>query len=273
MTMSADDPNPKLHQSESLVLEMVSEGMQKATEEATETYGEELLQALLPQVAIGLSAPLAGVAGVMLAVLTKSIFAQTSGTDRKLDRLLGEPFKNATTTLKNILAESVADEAEEREATRRLTVAADLLDKAQALAEHESSEKRLHIRLYQCLAVALLHGGGAALRRHLKILGAVADASRAQALQETATAERVKVREPWIVSMEMMEIEKYDIHIEGSSPLQRSEAFWEKYLDSVEKDYRKRALAWEQKARDMEKFCELMEVVHKNWRAVLYAPK
>jgi len=59
--MSTPDNYSTLNDTESTVLRLVSDGLQKATEEATSKHGEELLKLILPAVAGSLAGPLARV--------------------------------------------------------------------------------------------------------------------------------------------------------------------------------------------------------------------
>ena len=279
--MPNEDDAGRLDDSESAVLHIISEGVKDAADEATKKHGEELLKHLLPVVVAGpLAGPLAAGVAAMVAVLIESLFKATNATERKLDRLIAEPFETATRTIKEILSEEVRNDPEEVEATRRLQHAADELEKAYTHAECEVPKKRLLVRAYQCLVAALLKGGGAAMRKHLEGFRVLAAAAREAAKHWTAAADRVKNREAGVMAEEM---ELYaqtsrlfapPMHRELAFPLGLpSEQQLQSFLASREAGHREQAETMEKRAKDLDTFCALAEVVHQNRRGILCAPK
>jgi hypothetical protein len=279
--MSTIGKNPTLDDADSTLLRIVSDGLQKAAEEAATKHGEELLKLILPAIAGSLAGPLASGAAAMMSALIQTVFKETSATDRKLDRMLGEPFKTAARTVEEVLSEEVQNDAEEAEATRRLQSAADRLEKAYTYAEGELQNKRLLVRVYQCLVTALLEGGGAAMRKYIAELRDLAMAAREASKRWIADADRVKNRADGVVADEL-ELYAEISRLTVISPARRELAFpkglpseeqLQSSLNARETSYRDHAARLEKNAADMEILCGLMEVVHQNRREILRVSK
>lgn len=278
--MTTESSGPNIDESDDLLLRIVSSGMEKAAEDAASRHGEDILKHLLPAVAGSLAGPLASGAAAMVSVLIETLFKKTNATDRKLDKMLGEPFKTAVRTVQDILSEEVSTDAEEAEATRRLQRAADRLDQAYTYTDGDLPSKRLTVRLYQALVAALVPGGGASMRKYLAHLRALANAARNEAKRCLAKAESVKNRDEGIVANEMrLYSEISRLH---APSFQRERPFpfglpskedLDSFLKAKEDGLRDRAAAFEKSAADMEALCSLIEVVHGNRAEILRSPK
>ncbi len=278
--MPSPEKEMTLDDSNSVVLTIVSDGLQKAAEDATAKYGGDLFKQILPVAAASLAGPLAAGAAAIVSALIESTFKQTGVTDRKLDLLLAQPFKTATRTVREILSEEVKSDAEEAEATRRLQHAADQLEEAFSYAENALPKKRLLVRLYQLFVAALLEGGGAAMRKHESELLELASAAHGESRRLIVAAERAKNRQDGIVA-EAMEV--FRLSSRNFAPVMQRERTFpmglpsneqiQSFIDARVARYREDAARLEKNAFDVEALCALMEVVHQSRREILRAPK
>lgn len=280
--MTPDD-DERIDEPQSTVLRIVSKGMSDAAAESTKQYGQELFKALLPaMLAAPLAGPMAAGAAAMVSTLIGTLFKETSATDRKLSKLLQEPFKTATRTIKRVMSEDVRDDAEEAYAARRLQFAADELERAYTFAEDEAPKKRLLVQVYQSLVAAFLEGGGAAMRKDLEEFRALVLVARERATRCIAEAERVRNRGDGVVAEELELWGKISTINQGGMVRRRegpfplglpSEEQLQSFLASREAGHRRRAADFEQWAEDMAAFCKLAEFVHQHRHEILRASK
>jgi len=267
--MPIDEENPELNESQSEVLNAVSIGMKEVASEAAKQQGTEMLKLLLPALLAG---PLAAGSAAMVVALIEGIFKETKSTDRKLDKLLGEPFKTARNTLKEILSEEVRNDAEQAYAARRLEGAAERLATAYSLAEEERPEKRQLVLVYRCLVVAFLDGGGAAMRSWLEEFRELAVVTRKKADYLTADAGRVEEHRK---NATEDAVKLYNI----SKRLDQRHGLIGASLDieeavRIDLDVTKvRAQKAARLATDLGDFCALVEFVYENRITILRSPK
>jgi len=273
---------PAIEDSESAVLKIISFGMANATEEAVKKIGEETItHLLLATIVAPVAGPLAAGAAALLSTIAKELFRETSAIERKLDKVLAQPFKTASRTVTQILSEEVRDDAEEARLTERLKTAADQLDVAYTYAEDAAPRKLLLVRLFQSLVAALLEGGGAALRRNLAELRELAAKARREAARWREDAERVRRRDPAIVSDIYSWHNKF-ANLPGSRPGAPSGVFVPSYLppehlssilQAQEDGDIRRAEEFDHNATALENLCTLLENVHESRRMILRAQK
>jgi len=280
--MQTHDEGTHIEETDIAVLQIIRLGMAQATEETIKKFGEDTLtQLLLATVAAPIAGPIAAGAAAMLTTLAKGVFRETSAIDRKLNKILAQPFKTASQTVRQVLSEEVRDSAEEARATERLKRAADQLDEAYTYAEADSPQRRLLVRVYQCLVAGLLEGGGAALRQYLGELRWLGARARDQANRERAAAARVRRRDPGVVA-EVYELRAklaqsnpalYKPLLMGGWVPPLPEAHLNEILDAQANGHIRRAEEYEQNAEALEQLCVLLENVHASKREILRADK
>ena len=269
-----------LDDSESAILRILGDGLQKASEEVVSKYGDRLLQQILPVAVSSLGGPVAAGAAALVAAIVENVFKQTSSTDRKLDKLLAKPFRTATRIIQDVLSEEVRSDAEEAEARRRLENAANQLEEAFTHAENDLPEKRLLVQVYQLFVAALLEGGGAAMRKHEGDLLRLANAAEAESKRLIGAADRALKREDGIVA-EAMETWRLSSRT-FASPTRRELTFpmglpssenIQDFIDARVSRYRQDATNLEKNAKDLRNLCAFMEKVHESRGEILRAPK
>src|SRR5438132_10919 len=128
--MPSDEEHSEIDESEIAVLKIIGEGMAEATKETIKKFGEETLTHLLWATAAPIAGPIAAGAAAMLMTFAKRLLAETNAVERKLNKILSQPFKTASRTVRQILSEEVRDSSEASRASERLKKAADQLDEA-----------------------------------------------------------------------------------------------------------------------------------------------
>lgn len=252
---------------ENRVLKIVSDGVQKASEETVKKYGEDLLKTVLPALLSAVIAgPLAAGAAAAVAATVESIFKQTSATERKLDRLLNGPFKTAVTTVREVLSEQVRTKAEEDRANRRLEFSVEELQRAYAYAESKSPERLLLIKLYQAFVAALIEGGGASMRRQLADLRRLAGLAENQA--NHFDTERAKVR-----SHDPEYVEKVRHEIKVQAEYSPSDWSIDLRLEIMAKNFQTWAESSRSRANAVRTVVALLEAANTNRREILRANK
>jgi hypothetical protein len=269
-----------LDDSESAVLRILGDGLQKASEEVVSKYGDRLLQQILPVALSSLGGPVAAGAAALVAAIVENVFKQTNSTDRKLDKLLAKPFRTATRIIQDVLSEEVKSDAEEAEARRRLENAANQLEEAFTHAENDLPEKRLLVQVYQLFVAALLEGGGAAMRKHEGDLLRLANAAEAESKRLIGAANRALKREDGIVAEAM---ETWRLSSGTFAPPTRRELTFpmglpsseniQDFIDARVSRYRQDATNLEKNAKDLRNLCAFMEKVHESRGEILRAPK
>jgi hypothetical protein len=280
--MSLDSEDTDFGESDVSLLQIIGEGMSEATSEGFKKFGEETLTPLLINtIAAPIAGPLAAGAAALLGSFAKQLLKETNSIERRLNKLLAQPFNTASRTVREILSEEVRDAAEGSRATERLKRAAELLDEAYTYAESESPRRRLLVRVYQSLVAALIEGGGAALRRYTDELRQLAGRARQEAEHQRTDASRTRERDPAIVR------EIYEWHgkfagiAPGIPPHLREAGFRPMLPRSHLSDILRaraegdiaRAEQYEANAQSLERLCTLFENVHQHRQEILRAGK
>jgi len=272
--MRTNDQSSLLDSSKQALVHIVGEGVKEAGREATKLRAEEVWKRLLPAVAAGtLSGPLAAGTAAIVSALAERIFKETGAIEDKLDEILTEPFDTAVRTVSEILLEETKDKDEERYANDRLERAASRLETAYTYTSRDLPEKRLLVRVYQCLVAALLKGGGAAMRRYLKDLRGLAAVVSLEAEKQKEAgelpADREGLREYY--ANFSLKTGRYETLTPFEQERQLGET--ERLVRRRQHEHRLLAAKLEEQAENMEKFCVLITRVHQNRREILRAPK
>ena len=275
--MSLDRESTEFQESDIAVLQIIGQGMSEATVETFKKFGEEtLMPLLLNTIAAPIAGPLAAGAAALLATFAKRLFQETNSIERRLNKLLSQPFKTASRTVREVLSEEVRSTAEEARATERLKRAADQLDEAYTYAESETPQKRLLVRLYQCLVASLIEGGGAVLRRNMAELQLLALRARSEADRLKADAERARRGDPAFVANAYASARFGPIPMGIPTPNKEVRP-WRipvrEILEAEADGFMRRAEQYVQNAETLERLCTLFENAQRSRQELLRADK
>jgi hypothetical protein len=175
-----------------LMARLVTKASESTAKELTKAVGGMLLHRVM---ATAIAEPAAAILGEVAGAFASALLEQTSAIERKLDKLLAEPFETAVTTIEEAVLARPSTPVEFDERNRQLQRAFDDLRKARTLAEDE--EERNVVRLYQVLVAAMMRGGGAYVREYVAELRSLAQAAREQATFAKANASALHPEEQY----------------------------------------------------------------------------
>jgi len=145
-------------------LTVLDEALSSGVEESVKEFGGKALESVLSEAVAGiLAATLAGAAKALVGALwdKASIERKLGRIERKLDQVLYEPLHTATTSISEILSAPLPqNQDEEAHFAERLNRIAGKLEEAYSFAP---PGKKLLVRFYQALVVALQRGGAPSL--------------------------------------------------------------------------------------------------------------
>ncbi|MBI4349405.1 MAG: hypothetical protein HY553_21390 [Elusimicrobia bacterium] len=230
---------------------VVSKALETAAKEAVEGAGTWLAAALGGAPA---AAPAVRVAAAAAQAVAAALLAESSPVERKVDRLLREPWRTGSRELGEALSLPAGSGPERQLRAERLKAALARLAVAQTAAELDGDDSLLVlIHAQRALGYAMLPGGGPSAARHLRRLELRSRALRKAAESEEAKSRsaRVRARAPRPSAAQSLR----ELH--ELPPLRRDE---EAGLAAAQEKL-ERAEALRREAAGLERFCSFARAV------------
>jgi hypothetical protein len=255
-------------QNADLALKVVSKTLSHEVSIGVADVGKQILAVVI---GAALGAPVASLLGSVAGALIEELFDSTQSIDRKLNAILNEPLRTATSTLKEMFSVDVTTVDEDNERNRQLALAFDNLRRAHSIAgEMDDAERAELIRLYQCVAAAAMPGGGAILKLWLPELRESANiaSKRAARCREQAAAIEDVTEEDVKNAQEFLQSYGPEGQMYGGG-------VWQQLAQrsDTKAALNGEAINLDRMAKEMDQFCDFVLLLANNRSRVLPSPR
>lgn len=239
-----------------LALDILNKTLEAVVDHAGESVGPAILEHLI---GAALAEPVSKVIAAVAKVAIGKLFEETSAIEKKLDRLLAEPFESAVTTVQEVLSVEARSENEKAECTRQLRQAFTDLRRAYTFARYRSPAQKKSVRIFQAFVAGLLPGARPFAHLYVQDLQKLIDKDRVEAASRLQQASQIR-KGDWSEEAMMRREAEWAIAADG---IERRLSF---HSVEVHKEREKERLAREaghllEQAKRLDLFCRFVLLI------------